>query len=164
MEQSFEKNGNRTFYLPPGLEDLRGYPLYILIAVWGVRQHHILTTTLVSRAFFITQSQARDALHYMRHEGGKRVKSETVPLFDGMHPHCKGVRVLSVDQRDVPVEEKRRTVGVISPGNVTERLPRQTLGEDVQRRLRQWMVSRRAGEPVPSALLAGGRDNERCRA
>lgn len=160
MEHSFEIIGNRTFRLPPGLEDLRGYPLYILIAVWGARQRHILTTALVSRAFFISQGQARDALHYMRHEGAQRVKSETVPLFDGMHPHCKGVRVLSVDLRDVPPEGKKQVVKVISYGNVTKRLPRQTLGEDIQRRLRQWMVSRRAGEPVPSALLAQARDTE----
>lgn len=153
MEQLFYSTTGQKFRLPSGMEDLRGYPLYILIAAWGLRQRQLLTTDRVSRRFYITQSQARDALHYIRHEGRLRICSESVPVMDGMHPYCKGIRILSVDLSEGPVIGKRRPPDVTTPRPLASRMPRQTLEEERQRRLRQWMVSRRPGERVPPVLL-----------
>lgn len=97
--------------------------------------------------------QARDALHYIRHEGRLRVCSESVPVMDGMHPYCKGLRILSVDLSEGPVIGKRRPADVTTPRPPAFRMPRQTLEEERQRRLRRWMVSRRPGECVPPVLL-----------
>lgn len=146
----------RQFILPPEVRELAGYPLYLLIAAWGLRGHRVLTTALVSRTFLITQSQARDALHYIRHEGRIRVISESVPVRIGTHPFCRGLRIHAVDLRDIPASAKRRPADVTVPRALTTRLPQQTVAQERQRRLRQWMVSRRAGEPVPSALLPAG--------
>ena len=153
MEQLFYSTTGQRFRLPSGMEDLRGYPLYILIAAWGLRQRQLLTTACVSRRFYITQSQARDALHYIRHEGRLRICSESVPVMDGMHLYCKGIRILSVDLSEGPVIGKRRPPDVTTARPLTSRMPRQTLEEERQRRLRQWMVSRRPGERVPPVLL-----------
>lgn len=160
MEQVFYSTTGQKFRLPPGMEDLRGFPLYILVAAWGLRQRQVLTTDRVSRRFYITQGQARDALHYIRHEGRLRVYSESVPVMDGMHPYCKGVRILSVDLSEGPVIGKRRPADVVTPRPLPARMPRQTLEEERQRRLRQWMVSRRPGESVPSVLLLNDLDRE----
>jgi hypothetical protein len=153
MEQLFYSTTGQRFRLPSGMEDLRGYPLYVLIAAWGLRQRQLLTTACVSRRFYITQSQARDALHYIRHEGRLRICSESVPVMDGMHLYCKGIRILSVDLSEGPVIGKRRPPDVTTARPLTSRMPRQTLEEERQRRLRQWMVSRRPGERVPPVLL-----------
>lgn len=160
MEPLFYTTTGREFRLPPGMEDLRGYPLYLLIAAWGLRQRQILTTTRVSRRFYITQSQARDALHYIRHEARQRVSSESVPVRDGTHPFCKGLHILSVDLSGGPLVRKKRPVDVTTPKPHTPRMPRQTLEKEAERRLRRWMVSRRPGEPVPSVLLATDPERE----
>ncbi|MDW4633432.1 CaiF/GrlA family transcriptional regulator, partial [Escherichia coli] len=41
--------------IPECVADLKGYPLYIIVAYWGLRNNKTLTTTDVSRNFLITQ-------------------------------------------------------------------------------------------------------------
>lgn len=145
-----------VFHLPAGLEDMRGNPFYVLIAVWGLRKGQILTTTLVSRTFLITQNQARDALHYIRHDGASSVCSESVPIIEGKSPPGKGVRILAVNLSEkLPVPHKRPTEEKIALNSVSTRLPRQTPEVNSLRRLRRWMVSRRCGELAPQELLSG---------
>lgn len=154
MELSDSPSLKTKFSLPPDVRDLAGYPLYLIVAAWGLRNGHVLSTVMVSRTFFISQGQARDVLHYMRHEGLSRVTSEQVPLKNGAHPYSKGVRVLSVNLTDVSPhekEERARSRAVRLPPQTQPSRGRDT--RESERRLRQWMVSRRPGEVVPDVLL-----------
>lgn len=159
MEKSLYITSGKKFRVPAGMESLGGYPLYLLIAAWGLHQNQVLTTALVCRTFFITQSQARDALHYIRHEGRLRVRSEFSPVVDRTQLYCKGVRILSVDLSEGPFPGKIRQIEVTTRKDLPSLMPRQTREGSLQRQLRQWMVSRRPGERVPHALLAVDRDN-----
>lgn len=147
--------------LPEEVRDLSGYPLYLLIAAWGFRMQQVLTSSVVSRVFLITQGQARDALHYIRYEGRQRVSSESVPICDGINPFCKALRILSVEVSEIPEGGWRRTVNMTVANPIRPaRIPDRTAAQEAQRRLRQWMVSRRPGERVPSSLLVGGPERE----
>lgn len=152
MEKVFH-SGGCTSHLPHEVKDLRGYPLHILIAAWGLRQRQVLTTQLVSRVFFITHSQARDVLYYIRHDSAGRIRSESVPLKDRGHPFCKGLRILSVEPGQVPAPDKRRPVDVTVPKSNAVKPERISGPENTLRALRQWLLSRRPGEPVPPGLL-----------
>lgn len=152
MEVSQCSNRRGKSQLPPGLEDLCDFPLYIQIACWGLRQNRLLTTALVSRVFFITQSQARDALHYMQHEGKRYVSSKSVPVIRHIQPLCKGIRVLSVDLSQGPVTGKQSRANVTLPKTIITRPFRQSEEEANLRRLRQWMITRRAGDRMPADL------------
>ncbi len=39
--------------IPECVADLKGYPLYIIVAYWGLRNNKTLTTTDVSRNFLL---------------------------------------------------------------------------------------------------------------
>lgn len=147
----------RQFILPPEVIDLAGYPLYLVIATWGLRSQCTLTTALVSRAFLITQNQARDALHYIRNEGRTRIRCEFVPVRIDPHPFCRGIRIHSVDLQNIPDNSKRRRVDATAQRSLSTRYPQQTGGQEKLRNLRQWMISRRMGEPVPYLLLFIGK-------
>ncbi len=49
--------------IPECVADLKGYPLYIIVAYWGLRNNKTLTTTDVSRNFLITQQQSYDCAY-----------------------------------------------------------------------------------------------------
>ncbi|WP_370619554.1 hypothetical protein [Citrobacter meridianamericanus] len=141
--------------LPSGVEDLSGYPLHLIVAAWGLRHGYVLTTVIVSRAFLISQAQARVVLRYIRHEEQKHISSEQVPLKSGGHACSKGLRVLSVNLADITLQKREEGLQ-----KVTVRKPPQTRlspggdGRESERQLRQWMVSRRPGEVVPDALFS----------
>ena len=148
--------------LPPDVQDLTGHPLYLIIATWGLRNGYVLTTVLVSRTFFISQGQARDALHYIRHEGQNRIASEQVPLKNGAHPYSKGLRVLSVSLVDAYGQENESGSLMMTVRTFPQvRFSRGRDGDTRQseRQLRQWMVSRRPGEVVPDVLLVTDRSD-----
>lgn len=153
MEQLFYITNGRVFRLPPGMEDLCGYPLYLRIAAWGLRQRNILTADLVSGVFYITQSQARDVLHYIHHESELWGCSDSVPVRDGMPPFCKGLRILSVELSEGPVVGKNSPVNVAMPKPLISGVPSQTVEKEVLRCLRRWMVSHRP--TVPPSQRAG---------
>lgn len=148
MEQLFYITNGRVFRLPPGMEDLCGYPLYLRIAAWGLRQRNILTADLVSGVFYITQSQARDVLHYIHHESELWGCSDSVPVRDGMPPFCKGLRILSVELSEGPVVGKNSPVNVAMPKPLISGVPSQTVEKEVLRCLRRWMVSHRPTVPA----------------
>lgn len=146
------------FCLPSDVNDLLGYPLYLIVATWGLRNGCVLTTVMVSRTFFISQGRARDVLHYICHEGQTRITSESVLLKNGVHPYTKGLRVLSVNLADVSLQEKdseSRAVKVRTPPQT--QTSRSGDSRESERLLRQWMVSRRQGEAVPDVLLTTNR-------
>lgn len=59
--------------IPECVADLKGYPLYIIVAYWGLRNNKTLTTTDVSRNFLITQQQSYDVLTYIYQEAQKQI-------------------------------------------------------------------------------------------
>ncbi|MCO5784615.1 hypothetical protein [Citrobacter meridianamericanus] len=131
------------FLLPEGTEDLAGYPLYFVVACWGLRCDIMLTSAGVSRIFGIEQSKARDVLHYIRHEGRTRIVSEEVLYRDVRKRACRGVHIVSVDLSEgIPGKE--------IPLVEVEALPLKAGDINL---LRQWMVSRRCGDQVPVELL-----------
>ncbi|MCU6388830.1 hypothetical protein KW818_06800 [Enterobacter quasiroggenkampii] len=139
--------------LPDAVSDLTDYPLYLAVAIWGLRTATILSTAVVSREFHITQQRARDALHYIRHEARSRVSAEDVPLaIPGLNRVSlyKGLRVSAVSAYEPPAapHPSRKADSRARPCTRQKLTPAQ--------RLRQWMVSRRPGLPVPDALLTGG--------
>ncbi len=154
MELTLSPSLKTTFCLPPDVQDLAGYPLYLIVASWGLRNGCVLTTVLVSRTFFISQGRARDALHYICHEGQTRVTSERVPLKSGAHPYSKGLRVLSVNLTDVALSEKENVSQAVRARMLPQTQSSRGGGaRESERLLRQWMISRRTGEAVPDVLL-----------
>lgn len=146
-----------AFFLPTGLEDLAGYPLYLIVAAWGLRKGGVLTSVMVSRNFFISQGRARDILHYISHEGQSRIICERVPVLDGTHPFCKGLRIIDINIEDITLSNKEKTYKDCIENKSTSMILPQSLSvgdfRDSARDLRRWMVSRRNGEKVPELLL-----------
>ncbi|MBC6501825.1 CaiF/GrlA family transcriptional regulator [Citrobacter freundii] len=145
-----------AYCLPAQMQTMEDLPLYLIVACWGLREKCVLSTDLVSQVFFISPARARDTLHYIRHEGRERVVSETLDLTDRRHPFCKGLRIVAVSLSGIAGMRKRKKSTadkarvVAGPGG-----SRSENRYELYCQLRQWMVSRRPGEPVPGRLLPG---------
>ncbi|ECG8304860.1 CaiF/GrlA family transcriptional regulator [Salmonella enterica subsp. enterica] len=138
-----------THTLPAVVRDATEQPLYIAIALWGLRSSQLLTTENVSRAFSVTQGRARDILHYISHEGRGRITSERLILHTGITGNTRR-RALRVVQVNTPALVKGR-------GKRPRRPPRPVsvkevavaAGPDELQILRRWMCQRRPGDICP---------------
>lgn len=130
-----------------------GLPLYLTVALWGMRTRQLLTTETVAREFFIPQRNASDILHYIEHEGSRVIRCERVVVtgMAGPRGRRRALRILEVQLEAVlPSEPRPPRPPEPRPGE-SGRAPREL--SDV-RKLRQWMVSRRRGETVSEVLLS----------
>ncbi|ENY0943349.1 CaiF/GrlA family transcriptional regulator [Salmonella enterica] len=145
----------RGWSLPDGMADLSGAPLYVTVAVWGLRLKRFITTDDVARNFCITQQQARDVLHYIGHEGARWVESERRVIIRDARGRQTGLLIRAVTMPEPADIRPRRRHPQIPPRS--EMPPSgQTPVADRHaqiKTLRAWMVNRRPGEPVPEDLL-----------
>lgn len=138
--------GSHSHTLPAVVRDVAEQPLYIAVALWGLRCRMLLTTENVSRAFSLTQGRARDILHYISHEGRCHVTCERRILHTGQpgNSRCRALKIIRVD---IPAQVKatkkkiRREPPTLITREVIPRSERDTLQE-----LRRWMCQRRVGE------------------
>ncbi|ELH6567415.1 CaiF/GrlA family transcriptional regulator, partial [Escherichia coli] len=79
--------------IPDNIKDLKGYPLYILVAHWGLRLNKIITTVDVSRVFMLTQQQARDVLHYIYHDARKSIACEKRVLINAQNRRIVAIKI-----------------------------------------------------------------------
>ncbi len=139
--------------IPYIVRDLNDLPLYIIVATWGMRTKQKMTTLSVSRAFFITQQQARDILHYIYNEGAGNIKSERLILFDAQKRKIKAIVVheIASSAYDNPVYIKR---DYHSPSLSSARSEGE-ISESNMRKLRRWMCIRTPGDIPPESYLDG---------
>ncbi|ENJ9364392.1 CaiF/GrlA family transcriptional regulator [Salmonella enterica] len=144
---------------PPGMADMAEAPLYLAVAVWGLRQARIITTEDVCRNFCITGRRAVDILHYIAHEGRRWVTSERHVIIRDDRWRRTGLRILAVTLPDRDEYYPRRRKPVLRS------VEKQQTGREERRQtrikaLRIWMVQRRPGEEVPAALLGETTEQE----
>lgn len=84
--------------IPECVADLKGYPLYIIVAYWGLRNNKTLTTTDVSRNFLITQQQSYDVLTYIYQEAQKQITATKRTLFNEHKRRISAFRILDIDK------------------------------------------------------------------
>lgn len=131
-------------------------PLYLVVALWGMRTRQLLTTETVAREFLIPQRNAGDILHYIEHEGCRFIRCERVAMADmaGRRGRRRALRILDVQVQAAP-EEPLRCKPVASGVPEPSRRPRRV--SDISK-IRQWMVSRKLGEAVTPELLHAMKD------
>lgn len=143
---------NKHIY-PKCVKDLQSYPLYIAVALWGMRTNNLLTTDVVSREFMITQRTASDIIHYIEYKGCRYIKSiRYTQQVTGCYRR-RSLRITHVklpplnlmnnkrsfNKQDEVVHHKNKNTKPITKTNVQQ--------------LRQWMVSRKVGDKVPNYLI-----------
>lgn len=139
------------FMVPGSVCDLKSHPLYVIVAFWGMRTQRLLTSVDVSRAFFISQQQARDVLHYICHEASGCIKSERVFI---LNEHKK--KILALKIKNVSLEacaQQKYFCRNIMPAIASERKTR-SISENNIIVLRRWMCTRKRNEHVPSLLIS----------
>ncbi|ECL8479771.1 CaiF/GrlA family transcriptional regulator [Salmonella enterica subsp. enterica] len=138
--------------LPQGMADMVEAPLYLAVAVWGLRQERIITMEDICRGFCITRRRAGDILHYIAHEGQRWVTSERHVIIRDNRWRRTGLRILAVTLPDMDKCYPYRRKPVQQPVE-----KKQTWREERRqtriKALRIWMVQRRPGEVVPATLL-----------
>lgn len=93
--------------IPECVADLKGYPLYIIVAYWGLRNNKTLTTTDVSRNFLITQQQSYDVLTYIYREAQKQITATKRTLFNEHKRRISAFRILDIDKGILRTPKKR---------------------------------------------------------
>ncbi|MGT4033869.1 CaiF/GrlA family transcriptional regulator [Escherichia coli] len=93
--------------IPECVADLKGYPLYIIVAYWGLRNNKTLTTTDVSRNFLITQQQSYDVLTYIYQEAQKQITATKRTLFNEHKRRISAFRILDIDKGILRTPKKR---------------------------------------------------------
>ncbi|HAT6805034.1 TPA: CaiF/GrlA family transcriptional regulator [Citrobacter freundii] len=68
---------NQPFFLPAGLEDVSHakLPLYVLVALWALRQNRAVTVSDVRKAFGLSLRRAIDVLEYLTEQGDGKVEA-----------------------------------------------------------------------------------------
>ncbi|EFY5236021.1 hypothetical protein ABVX93_003746 [Escherichia coli] len=142
---------------PAEIAHLVDMPLYLAVAYWSLSLKRAVTVAEVARAFYISESQARDALHYITNDACDVIKSET-RMSISKRVHHKTVCVLSV-QSGVFNRQKKAPVMSLAEKNtdsyhLPELLRRAGQNNDERiKQLRKWFVSRRKGEKIPDMYL-----------
>ncbi|ECL8479804.1 CaiF/GrlA family transcriptional regulator [Salmonella enterica] len=148
--------GQKGWRLPPGMADMTEVPLYLAVAVWGLRLEQVITTDDVSRNFCITQRQASDILHYITHEGTKWVKYERRVIIRDVRGRRTGLRIRAVIMPEPDEIRPRRKKNVVTARRLAQDSGKILSGDSRLARikaLRIWMVQRRPGDTVPDALV-----------
>ena len=107
--------GQKRWRLPPGMADMTEAPLYLAVAVWGLRLERVITIDDISRNFCITQRQASDVLHYITHEGTTRVKFERRVIIRDVRGRRTGLRIRAVTMPEPDEIRPRRKKKVVPP-------------------------------------------------
>ncbi|HFJ8673762.1 CaiF/GrlA family transcriptional regulator (plasmid) [Salmonella enterica] len=140
--------------IPECVADLKGYPLYIIVAYWGLRNNKTLTTTDVSRNFLITQQQSYDVLTYIYQEAQKQITATKRTLFNEHKRRISAFRILDIDKGILRTPKKE--IAYASYDNIPTVTMKSTRCEiqDSFTELRRWMCSRKTGDRVEVFLNA----------
>ncbi|HCM1955515.1 TPA: CaiF/GrlA family transcriptional regulator [Salmonella enterica subsp. salamae serovar 9,46:z4,z24:z39:z42] len=140
---------------PPEITHLGITVLYQAIACWALLQEKPVTVLDVSLAFQVTERRASDVLHYITHDAGDTVQSET-KVIRCPRGRRKAVRVLSV-YSPLFFRQKKSGKQQHQAKNSSGRKKRETC-ESTQH-LRTWFVSRRTGEVWSDGTSRTDRDS-----
>lgn len=141
------------WHLPYEVAEMNDVPLYLVVAMWGLRLKRVITSEDVSRNFYISQRRASDVLYYICHEGTRFVSCERRKVMQKGKLYRRGVFIREVT---LPLTDEYKLVrrrNIPKPQSI---MPRKTrMCDDITgiKALRQWMVLRQMGEPIPDALL-----------
>ncbi|HIG9582942.1 TPA: CaiF/GrlA family transcriptional regulator [Escherichia coli] len=138
------------FTVPDNVCDLKSHPLYVIVALWGMRTQRLLTSADVSRVFFISQQQARDVLHYICHEASGCIKSKKVLMFN---EHKKKILALKIKKVSLESCAQQKYFCRNIPTIVSERKIRNITENNIIL-LRRWMCTRRRNSPVPLSFIS----------
>lgn len=132
--------------VPECVVDLKDYPLYIIVAYWGLRTDKMLTTKDVSREFFITQQQSSDVLHYIYREAHKHITANKKTLFNEQKRKISAYRIIDIDSNILLTPKNE--IAYTCKDNIPTAPQKSTRSEiqDNFAKLRRWMCSRKVGE------------------
>ncbi|ECA9682695.1 CaiF/GrlA family transcriptional regulator [Salmonella enterica subsp. enterica] len=134
--------------LPPVVADMIDQPLYIVVAMWGLREDTLLTTKVVSRTFLLTQGRARDILHYIVHEGRSHVVCNTLILSseNSGNDRCRALKIMQVNKASPDSVRRIRTSVLTKSSSIASVRDIPTGSMSELQSLRRWMCIRRTGE------------------
>lgn len=143
---------------PAEIAHLVDMPLYLAVAYWSLSLKRAVTVAEVARAFYISESQARDALHYIANDACDVIKSETRMSIGQQGRYHKTVCVLSVQSGVFNRQKKVPVMPLAEKNTDSYHLPEllRRAGRDNDERIKQlrtWFVSRRKGEKIPDMYL-----------
>lgn len=133
--------------IPECVADLKGYPLYIIVAYWGLRNNKTLTTTDVSRNFLITQQQSYDVLTYIYQEAQKQITATKRTLFNEHKRRISAFRILDIDKGILRTPKRDCICQLRQYTNCNNESTRCEIGDSFTE-LRRWMCSRKTGDRV----------------
>lgn len=142
------------FDLPAELNDVpAGLPLYLLVALWALRQNRPVSVRDVRGAFRISLRRASDVLEYMSGQGERNVKVTCFlrPLRQGdrrMRREWHVTTVSGISDFTCSSSESRTTTSPRVP-----RVIRKMHIHDSMQELRRWFLLRSSGNVVPDELL-----------
>lgn len=129
------------------MADLKGYPLYIIVAYWGLRNNKTLTTTDVSRNFLITQQQSYDVLTYIYQEAQKQITATKRTLFNEHKEELVRSGFLILTKAYCAPQKRDCICSYDNIPTVTMKSTRCEI-QDSFTELRRWMCSRKTGDRV----------------
>lgn len=142
---------HQLFRLPVELQDLEGknLPLYILIALWGLRKREPLTVKDVRHGFGLSIRRASDILEYMTEQGDK-----VVEVICYLRPMKSGDRRMRREWIVTAVHGERLRCSVNPVNIITEPSFKHPISQpDSICELRRWFVGRRQGMTIPDELI-----------
>lgn len=99
-----EQSNRESYFIPEGVMHLKGYPLYILIAYWGLLRKEPFFRDDVARAFGLTERRAAGLMNYVHRKK------------DFVESTLKRVRV-GAQGRNLKLKMQVKACGYIHPNN-----------------------------------------------
>lgn len=158
MSVSVQQAGPREdWHLPVEVVEMDDVPLYLAVAMWGMRQKRVITCEDVCRNFYISQRRASDILHYICHEGACFVVCERRKVVRAGNICRVGLRIHRVillsPEENAEKSARRRSVSPPPASALTSKSYSDQRDASGARALSQWMTRRRPGDRVPEKLL-----------
>ncbi|EAY7468762.1 CaiF/GrlA family transcriptional regulator [Salmonella enterica subsp. salamae] len=158
MNVTVQQAGPREgWHLPVEVAEMDDAPLYLAVAMWGMRQKRVITCEDVCRNFYISQRQASDILHYICHEGARFVVCERRKVVREGNICRVGLRIHRVillsPEENAEKSARRRYASPPPASALTSKSYSGRRDASGARALRQWMIRRRPGDRVPEKLL-----------
>jgi len=137
----------QPFCLPAGLEDVTyaKLPLYILVAIWALRQNRAVTVSDVRKAFCLPLRRAIDILEYLTEQGTGKVE-----VSCHLCPVSQDDRRKRREWRVTAVYSERSRIRAVSANMATSSSPeRDICRNECINELGRWFLQRRPDKVVP---------------
>lgn len=151
VSSHYKTRKHYSFDLPTELNDVpAGLPLYLLVALWALRQNRPVSVRDVRGAFKISLRRASDILEYIAEQGERNVKATCF-----LRPLRQGDRRMRREWHVTAVSGVSNLTGSrsTSPATISPRVIRKIHIRDSMQELRQWFLLRSSGNVVPDELL-----------